>query len=95
MEGLQADVAGNLLRLDNVDELFVDLHALVGGKELPAGRALNVLHLEVHALHMGVQPVLVDELSRAGLARVRILLKMARKAALGISHKDHNTTFFD
>ena len=52
----------------------MDLHSLVGGKELPTGRALYVLHLEVHALHMGVQPVLVNELSRAGVARVGILL---------------------
>ena len=57
----------------------MDLHSLVGGKELPTGRALYVLHLEVHALHMGVQPVLVDELSRACLAGVGLLLKIARQ----------------
>lgn len=74
MEGFATNVARNFFRLNYVDELFVDLHSLVGGKELPTGRALYVLHLEVHALHMGVQPVLVNELSRAGVARVGILL---------------------
>ena len=76
MEGLETNVAGDLLRLDHVDELFVDLHALVGGEELSAGGALDVLHLEVHALDVGVQPVLVHKLPRAGLAGVGILLKM-------------------
>ena len=76
MEGLETNVAGDLLRLDHVDELFVDLHALVGGEELPAGGALDVLHLEVHTLDVGVQPVLVHKLPRAGLAGVGILLKM-------------------
>ena len=77
MEEFQTNVARNFFRLNDVDKFFVDLHSLVGGKELPAGRALYVLHLEVHALHMGVQPVLVNELSRASLAGVGILLKMA------------------
>ena len=80
MKGLEANVAGDLLRLDHVDELFVDLHALVGGEELPAGGALDVLHLEVHALDVGVQPVLVHKLPRAGLAGVGILLEMAIKS---------------
>ena len=79
MEGLETNVAGDLLRLDHVDELFVDLHALVGGEELSAGGALDVLHLEVHTLDVGVQPVLVHKLPGAGLARVGILLKMAMK----------------
>ena len=56
----------------------MDLHSFVGGKQLPTGCTLYILQLEVHALHMGVQPVLVDELSRAGRACVGILLKIAR-----------------
>lgn len=70
---LFADVTRHFFLLNNMNEPFVDSHAILGGEELATESALDILHLDMRHLHVVLQTVTVDE-DHAALATGRSLL---------------------